>query len=47
MFGNIFVRKRRVLARLRGIQRLLAHGDNLYSQKLEKDLHDEYNHVLS
>ena len=45
-FGNIFHRKKRILARLTGIQKFLYNHNNLFLQKLETDLQIEYKHTL-
>ena len=41
-FGNIFHRKRRVEARLAGIQKALADGPNAHLLALERELREEY-----
>jgi len=38
VFGNIFVRKQKVLAQLGGIQRVLSNGGNQYLYKLDINL---------
>ena len=43
VFGNIFARKKRVLARLNGAQKSLSNGPNHFLIQLEKNLIDEYN----
>lgn len=43
-FGNVHQKKRRLLARISGIQRLLHPSESL--KKLEKDLQIQYNQVL-
>lgn len=45
-FGNIFHRKRRVLARLEGIQRKLAYGPADFLIQLDKTLREEYQSIL-
>lgn len=46
VFGNIFKRKRRILARLEGIQRVLIQGKNDRLQALKEDLWDEYSKIV-
>ena len=41
-FGNLFQRKKRVLARLKGIQESLAISPNTYLINLEKMLRSEF-----
>ena len=43
VFGNIFARKKRVLARLNGAQKSLSNDPNHFLIQLEKNLIDEYN----
>ncbi|KAL0012521.1 hypothetical protein SO802_007629 [Lithocarpus litseifolius] len=45
-FGNIFGRKKRVLARLNGIQRALAENPSHSLVEMEKSLHKELNDIL-
>lgn len=45
-FGNVFQRKRRVLARLGGIQRNLAERPSDFLVQLEKSLGEEYRLIL-
>ena len=45
-FGNVFHRKNRLVARLRGIQMALARKPSAYLQSLESQLTQEYNIVL-
>ena len=45
-FGNIFHRKNRLIARLRGIQVALARKPSAYLYSLENQLTQEYNRVL-
>ncbi|KAL5818860.1 hypothetical protein ACOSQ4_022702 [Xanthoceras sorbifolium] len=45
-FGNLFHSKRRILARLQGVQRGLSGGFNGGLAKLENVLVDEYNKIL-
>ena len=45
-FGNIFHRKNRLIARLRGIQVALARKPSAYLYSLENQLTQEYNKVL-
>ena len=42
MFGNLFARKRRVLARIDGAQKALAISPNEFLIRLEKQLIEEY-----
>lgn len=42
VFGNIFNRKKRVIARLNGAQETLANHLNEFLVQLEKDLIEEY-----
>lgn len=46
MFGNIFAKKRRVLARLNGAQKALADRLSDFLVCLEKQLLDEYALIL-
>ncbi|KAL0017636.1 hypothetical protein SO802_004705 [Lithocarpus litseifolius] len=46
VFGNLFNRKRRVLARLSGTQNALANNPSESLIRLEKDLIDEYSSIL-
>lgn len=46
-FGNIFARKRRILARLEGINRSLAVNPNFFLENLQDTLSKEYQSVLS
>ncbi|XP_075659168.1 uncharacterized protein LOC142629059 [Castanea sativa] len=46
VFGDIFQRKKRLEARLRGIQSRIADGLNLYLLNLECQLRKEYSEVL-
>ena len=46
MFGNIFGRKKRVLARLNGAQKALSNGPNHFLIQLEKSLIEEYNLIM-
>ncbi|KAK4480848.1 hypothetical protein RD792_011700, partial [Penstemon davidsonii] len=45
-FGNIFFKKRRILARLNGIQKRLCCEENQYLSDLEDELIREYNLIL-
>lgn len=45
-FGNIFRRKKNVLARLSGVQKSLSERENDYLTGLEKELIQEYNQIL-
>lgn len=42
MFGNLFARKRRLLARINGTQKALSNGPNQFLVQLEQDLIKEY-----
>jgi hypothetical protein len=46
VFGNIFRRKKHVESRLKGIQSYLERVDSLRHTFLEKELQQEYNHIL-
>lgn len=46
VFGNIFKKKRRIEARLQGIQRILDTVDSASLSNLEIMLQDEYNKIL-
>ncbi|XVF24387.1 hypothetical protein REPUB_Repub13aG0123500 [Reevesia pubescens] len=46
VFGNIFTRKKKLLARLEGVQRNLEIRPNKFLYKLENELLVEYNEVL-
>ena len=46
-FGNILVKKKRLLARLLGIQKALAISPNLFLVNLDKQLQGELNKVLN
>ena len=46
VFGNIIYRKRKLEARIKGIQRRLEVIDSSFLIKLEQDLQKEYNIVL-
>jgi len=46
VFGNLFTQKRRVLARLNGIQKALANNPSESLIRLEKYLIDEYSSIL-
>ncbi|XP_024630927.1 uncharacterized protein [Medicago truncatula] len=46
IFGNIFQRKRRVESRLKGVQNYLERVDSYCHTLLEKELQQEYNHIL-
>ncbi|KAK4490473.1 hypothetical protein RD792_001150, partial [Penstemon davidsonii] len=45
-FGNIFENKRRLLARINGIQKCLCQEENPFLSSLEKYLIEEYNEIL-
>ena len=42
IFGNIFQRKARIEARLKGIQNALANGPSRFLIRLDKQLSEEY-----
>lgn len=46
VFGNIFQRKERCLARINGTQLALSYNASRYLKKLEDDLLTEYNQIL-
>ncbi|KAJ7982509.1 Ribonuclease H [Quillaja saponaria] len=46
VFGNIFRRKRQLMARLKGIQTALCKSVNYFLLDLKKDLLQEYNDIL-
>ena len=46
VFGNVFIRKKKILARLLGTQRALAHWPNSFLINLQKQLSEEYNLIL-
>ena len=46
VFGNLFARKKRVLARLNGIQKALANYSSESLMRLEDHLIDEYSSIL-
>lgn len=46
VFGNVFHRKKRVLARLAGIQRSMARHPSVSLSNLEKELRSDYNAIL-
>ena len=46
VFGNVFIRKKNILARLLGTQRALAHCPNNFLINLQKQLSEEYNLIL-
>ena len=46
VFGNLFARKRRVLARISGAHKALANNPNEFLVRLEKQLIDEYSSIL-
>jgi hypothetical protein len=46
VFGNIFKRKKRVESRLKGVQKYLENVDSRRHVQLEKELQQEYNHIL-
>ena len=46
VFGNIFQRKRRVLARLGGVQKAIANRGNQFLYQLEDELATEYGRII-
>lgn len=46
VFGNIFYWKKRVLARLQGIQKHLNGSNQPFLRRLEKELDSQYNQIL-
>lgn len=46
VFGNLFARKKRVLARLNGVQKALPNGPNQFLVQLEKSLIKEYLEIM-
>lgn len=46
MYGNIFKRKKRLLARLEGIDRKLLEGPSERLSHLKRDLWGQYNAIL-
>lgn len=46
VFGNIFQKKKRVLARLGGVQKAITWRGNPYLYKLEETLSTEYRQIL-
>ena len=46
VFGNLFIRKKKVLARLNGTQKALASNPNDFLVHLEKQLTEEYNLIM-
>jgi hypothetical protein len=46
VFGNIFQRKKHIESRLKGIQNYLERVDSVRHSLLEKELQQEYNHIL-
>lgn len=46
VFGNIFARKRQIMARLLGAQRALANSPNNFLINLQEQLSGEYNEIL-
>ena len=47
VFGNIFIRKKKILARLNGAQKAMASSPLAFLIALEKDLSLEYNIILN
>ena len=46
VFGNIFKRKKHVESRFKGVQNYLERVDSVRHTLLEKELQNEYNHIL-
>ena len=46
MFGNLFAKKRRVLARLKGTQKAIAENPNDFLLNLENKLLSKYSLIL-
>ena len=46
VFGNIFVKKRQIMARLLGAQRALANNPNTFLINLQDQLAGEYSEIL-
>ncbi|XP_050242398.1 uncharacterized protein LOC126691394 [Quercus robur] len=46
IFGNIFARKRQIMARLLGAQRAIANNPNSFLINLQEQLSGEYNEIL-
>lgn len=46
VFGNVFARKKQIMARLLGIQRALANSPNIFLINLQDQLSKEYNLIL-
>jgi len=46
VFGNLFARKKKVLARLNGAQKALSNGPNNFLIQLERSLIEEYNSIM-
>lgn len=46
VFGNVFMRKKRVLTRITGAQKTLANNPNEFLMQLEKKLIEEYATIL-
>ena len=46
MFGNLFTKKKRLLARLHGTQKALANNPNEFLLELEQQLLSDYSLVL-
>lgn len=45
MFGNLFAKKRIILARINGTQKTLSNGPNQFLIQLEQDLMKEYSKI--
>lgn len=46
VFGNIHYKKKRILARLNGIQKAHSYGRNPFLEELEKSLQQELQEIL-
>ena len=46
VFGNLFVRKKRVLARLNGVQKAMSNNPNHFLIQLEKSITEEYAEIM-
>ena len=46
VFGNLFARKKGVLARLNGAQKALSNGPNQFLVQLEKSMIKEYSEIM-
>ena len=46
IFGNVFLRKKKILNRLLGIQKALAHRPSSFLINLQDQVTEEYNQIL-